>query len=360
MADLPVGPDTRRMAIGVAVVRLLVDGVQGGTVRLESQPLGVLGDILVAAAEDIVSRHLRLVAEIEAGVGSQHIRGGDTVVGGAGVGVAHRRHHTAGEVVETAVVGIVGVAHDGNLVLLAELGRHSGALESEVVLDGVAVGIGSVEILSRADHRVAEPLAARTLDHRKVDDGLLLAVVNSRELGLLRHTVDDLHLLDGLCGQVLGGHLQVIQEEGAVLDRYLLDLLSVGSHLSVLDLDARQALEKVLQRLVRRGLHQGDVMLDGILLDDDRVSGVGNGCAVQIVGLHIHLTYSHIDRLVAHGHPLGVLVVTHHIALQGVLAGLHVVQYGNSRRIGLGVLDGGILAVTGQRYRGKPYGLLRS
>ena len=124
----------------------------------------------------------------------------------------------------------------------------------------------------------------------KVDDRLLLAVVDAGEFGLLALLVDDLDLLDELGGDVLGGQLGVVQEEGLAVDGYLGDGLAVGGDGAVLvHLHAGKLLEQVLQHVVVGGLERGGVEFNRVLLDDDGVADGGYARGVQRLLVNLHL-----------------------------------------------------------------------
>ena len=88
-------------------------------------------------------------------------------------------------------------------------------------------------VVSCTCSNVSEPSVHHSLIDRKVDDELLLTVINSCELSLIRLSLDNLYLLDHLCRKVLRRELRVIKEECLSIDGDLGDGLTVCCDRSV-------------------------------------------------------------------------------------------------------------------------------
>ena len=104
-------------------------------------------------------------------------------------------------------------------------------------------------------HHVTEQTVHHPLLDGKVDDCLIIAVIDAGELRLLGLLLHDLDLIDDLRGNILGRKLRIGKEESLAVDRYLTDGLSVRRHRTVLGhLHARELLKKILQHIVVGGL----------------------------------------------------------------------------------------------------------
>ena len=142
--------------------------------------------------------------------------------------------------------------------------------------------------MTAASRDVADPAVHHVVLDGQVEDILFRTVVDAGEFGLLALLADDLEFLDHLGGQVLGGHRRVVLEEGLAADGDLVDGLAVdGDRAVIADFDARELLQQVFQHVVLRGLEGFCVILDGVLLDDDRVADIGD--AGRFEGFRIDL-----------------------------------------------------------------------
>ena len=249
----------------------------------------------------------------------------------------HLAHHVAAHVGEAHAAGaVVAVGDDGELGAVREAADHAVAGVTPVV----HVVLLGRNVVADAAGDVAEDTVHHALLHGEVDDGLVIAVVDAGELGLLGLLLHDLHLLDHLRGKVLGSELGIVQEEGLAVDGDLRDGLAVrGDGTVVIDLDARELLEEVDEHVGIRGLERGGVVLDRILLDDDRVARRGDRSGVQDFLVQVHLDHAQVQGLFPDFHGLLIGLVAHDLGLHGVLAGLDL-------------LDDGLAVMVGQRVLG--------
>ena len=147
-------------------------------------------------------------------------------------------------------------------------------------------------------------------------------------------------LLDHLRGKVLRGELRIVQEEGLAFDGNLGDSLAVRRDVTaVVHLDARELLEEVDQHVRIGGLEGGGVIFDRVLLDDDRVTGCGDGSGIQDFLVQVHLDGAEVGGFLCNLNRLLNGLVTHDFGLEGVLAGLDL-------------FDGTLTVVVGQRVLG--------
>ena len=259
-------------------------------------------------AVGVIGPELHLVVEeVPGAVQTAHPGGGDAVAATpaalaaahASATAAHPLHHAAGEVVETAVVGIVSVQDEADLALVGEAADEGAALVARIA------GIGAegrlrvaLDVMSAAGGHIPAHTVHHSLVDGQVDDRLLLSVVDAGELRLLRLLLDHFHLVDNLGRQVLGGQLRIVQEERLSVDGDLRNGLAVLRNGTVLgDLHAGQLLEQVLQHVVLRRPERGGVVLHRIFLDDDRVADGGYARGVQrlLVDLHFDGTEVHLS-----------------------------------------------------------------
>ena len=149
--------------------------------------------------------------------------------------------------------------------------------------------------MTASGHHVAEGALHHSGLDGKVDDSLFLAVVDSGEFSLIGLLVHHLELVDDLGGDVLGGKLGVIEEEGLAVDGYLLDCLAVvGNGAIFRHFDSGEFLQQVFEHVVLRGLEGGGVVLDGVFLDDDGVAGGRHGSRVELLGIDFHTDFTEV------------------------------------------------------------------
>ena len=103
-------------------------------VKVGSLAAGLL-NLLVGVVVEVVAAEVHTaVEEFACGIDSAHIGGGDAVAAAPAAlaashsAAAHSLHHRAGEVVESAVVGVVAVEHEGDLGLVGELACECSSL----------------------------------------------------------------------------------------------------------------------------------------------------------------------------------------------------------------------------------------
>ena len=172
--------------------------------------------------------------------------------------------------------------------------------------------------MSASGHYVSEPSLHHARPHREVDDGLFLTVIDSGEHSLIRLLLHNLHLLDHLCRDVLRSKLRVIQEEGLAVDGDLLDGLSIGCNGSIrLHLDSRKLLEEFLEHIVVGSLERRCIILDGILLHDDRITDSRHLGCIKYLYILFHLHSTQVLILIKR-HILHMCLITHDLSLEHI------------------------------------------
>ena len=292
LGELVLQAHTEAVTVREAVAGTVRIGDEGGAVRAVGLLVGVLQDIPDGTIIEVVASQLHLVVEeVEVGVHTAHPGGVDAVAAPAAAHHAaaahHSSHHIAGEVVETAVVGIVGIGDDADLALFREAAAHEGTLPAPVVQALLAGG----DVVTAAAHQVAEHAVHHPLLHAQVNHRFVFSVIDAGEFGLLALLLHHLHLLDELGGNVLGGQLRVVQEEGFAVYGYLGDGFSVGGDGAVLvHLHAGKLLQEVFQHIVIGDFERRGVVLHRIFLDDDGIAHGADGSGIQhlLVQFHLH------------------------------------------------------------------------
>ena len=265
-------------------------------------------------------------------VDSSHPGGCDTVVvpvaataaaetapaGAAHSAAAHAAHHRTGQVVEATVVGIVAVSNQRKLRLVGKLTYESRGLETPV-----AFHVGRRDVVAASGHNVADGALHHAGLDAQVDDLLFFTVVDAGKFGLLRFLLDNLELVDDLGGNVLGGQLGIVQEEGLAVDGYLGDSLAVVGYGTVFaHFNAGKLLEKVFQHVAVGRLERRGIVLDCIFLDDDGVTHRRHRRRVELLLVEFHLDLSHV----AHIGNLDLLLewlITQQLSLESVVAGTY-------------------------------------
>ena len=125
------------------------------------------------------------VKEVGSSIDSGHVGGGDTVAAAPSALAAshtatHSAHHRACHIVESAVVGVVGVQHGANLVFVGEVAEETGSLEPPVSLNR-----GGRKVVATSCHKVAESPLHHSRLHRKVEYGFLLSVIDAGKFSLV-------------------------------------------------------------------------------------------------------------------------------------------------------------------------------
>ena len=211
--------------------------------------------------------------------------------------------------------------------------------------------------MTASGHHVAEGALHHSGLDGKVDDSLFLAVVDSGKFSLVGLLVHHLELVDDLGGDVLGGKLGVIEEEGLAVDGYLLDCLSVvGNGTIFRHFDSGELLQQVLEHVVLRGLEGGGVVLDGVFLDDDGVAGGRHGSRVELLGIDFHTDFTEVLHI---GHLYLLLVgkVAEQLGFKGIGTGTHAADFDFSVGFAEHVFGWFLGSVEGERDGGKTHGL---
>ena len=144
--------------------------------------------------------------------------------------------------------------------------------------------------MTTTGHYVAEDAVHHALLHAEVNHGLVFTVVDAGEGCLLTLLLHHLHLLDELGGDVLGGQLRVVQEEGFAVYGDFGDGFTVGGDGTVLiHFHAGEFLQEVFQHIVVGNLEGRGVILHRIFLDDNGITNGTDGCSIQHFQVLFHL-----------------------------------------------------------------------
>ena len=310
------------------VVPLVTGGGVGIVVadRVGQQVLagGAGAGVAVAVAVHEVATHAEVVillaadVEIDAGILG---RGHATIT-------AEALEAPGSAVAKSQVVGIVATTQDGELIAVAE------------VVDHQVAGVALVGAIARIDG--AKPAVVHALLDGEVDDGLVIAIVHASEACQVALAVDDLELVDHVGWDILAGHGGIVAEELLAVDEDLFHFLAIGGDLAIgAHLDARQALEQVLDHGIGLGLIGVGIELDGILLDRDGALDAHNDGLLEHDGVRIHLDHADVDipAILADGDVLDHVVVAQIGEAQQVLAGLDALDIENTVEVGGSPLD---------------------
>ena len=93
-----------------------------------------------------------------------------------------------------------------------------------------------------------------------------LAVVHTRELGLIAQFVIDFDTIDRLCGQRLDSSRYVLAEELLTIDKDLLDCLALSFNLTIVDVDTGHLLQQTLDVRVVRHLERTRIIAHRVAL----------------------------------------------------------------------------------------------
>ena len=346
--ELVLQAHSEAVAVGEAVAAAVGVGDEGGAIGKVCFLVGGFFDVGDAAVVEVVSAEVHLVAkEVPVAVHAAHPGGGDAVgIAPAATATSHSAaashhgiHHGAGEVVETAVVGIVGIGNDAELALVSEFTGHEGSLPAPVVHGAFLGG----KVVTAAGHGVSKDAVHHAGTHGKVDDGLFFTVVDPGEFGLFALLLHHFHLLYKLCRDVLGCELRVVQEEGLAGDGYLGDRLAVGGDGAVLgNLDAGELLQKVHQHVVITYLEGRCIVFHRVLLYDDGIAHCRYGCRIEHFGVEFQFQGAKVQVLL-YGDLLFGGDVAHNLGLEGVRSLLHLVYGAGALSVCEGVLGGAAL-----------------
>ena len=323
----------------------------------------------VAVVINIVAAELHLVVEEVPGtVEAGHPGAGDSVAAAPAAlasahtasAAAHSLHHVACKVAEAPVVGVVAIEDETDLAAFRELTDEGSALIAPVA--GV-VGKGRPRVLedivAASDRDIAYQAVHHALLDSEVYDRFLVAVVDSRELRLLGLLADDLHLVDHLGRDVLGGKLGIVEEEGLPVNCDFRDALTVVSDGTVLGhLDARKLLQKVSQDIVVRRLERGRIELDSVLLYYYGVAGRSHGRSIEHLLVKFHLDGAEV-KVALHLYLLGEWLVTKQLGLEGVFARGHLLDGHRSFGAAQGVFVGFGVSGLGNRHGREADGFVR-
>ena len=298
LAEHVVEPDAETVAVGIREARILLVVEQIIVVQISGLGCG-RQHVLSGMVEKVVAAKVHLaVTESPGSVGAGHVGRGDAGIvpesPASAAAAAHIAHHIAGQVVEAAVIGVVGVQDHAELTLVGEVAEEARSLVAPVVHQS----FGGRDVVTDASHHVTERTVHHAALHRKVDHGLLFAVVDAGEFCLLALFVHHLHLVDDIGGDVLAGELRVVKEEGFAAYGDFVDSFAVrGDAAVVAYLDAGKLLQKVFQHVVVGGFERRGVVFYRILLDDDRVAHVGNRRPLKQNGIGCNLEHSKVQIL---------------------------------------------------------------
>ena len=227
----------------------------------------------------------------------------------------HIAHHRACEVVEAAVVCVVGVEHAADLVVFVEIAYEASGLPAPV-----AGNVGRGDVVAGAAEDVAEQALHHSGFDAEIEDSLLLAVVDSRKFCLVRLLLDNLELIDNLSGKVLGSDLRIVQEEGLSVDCYFADFLTVMSDCSVFgNLHPGDLLQKVLEHIIVCSLEGRGGKGNSVALHLDRISAVGDLRGFQLGSVGAHLDLPEIEIGVFYFDTLLELFVVEKLRAEDVL-----------------------------------------
>ena len=170
--------------------------------------VGFLDDILVRTVVKIITRKVHIsVKQSKGTIDTAHPCGRDTVVATetalstshAAASATHISHHASGDIVETAVIGIVSIEDDAELALVRKTAYHGGTLITPVI----HIRSGTRHIVSAAAHDISEPALGHTWTQLEVNDCLLLTIIDTCKHGLIRLLLYHLYFLDDLCRNIL-------------------------------------------------------------------------------------------------------------------------------------------------------------
>ena len=154
----------------------------------------------------------------------------------------------------------------------------------------------------------------------KIQDRLLVAVIDAGELGLLRLLLDHLQLFDHLRRKVLGCKLGIIQEKGLAVDGDLGNGLTVRGDRSILGhFHSRKLLQKVFEHVGVGCLEGRRGVLDRVFLDDDRIAGRSDFRSIEDFHVRVHLQSTEI-QVSLHLDFLADGFVAHDLNLEHVLS----------------------------------------
>ena len=362
-----VHPDADAVSVGTGAACTLGMVKKISVVKICALVL-CLGHILVRIVVEIVAVKLHLVVEKRpAAIGSRHPGCGDAVPASpaalaaahAALPAAHIAHHAAGKVVETAVVGVVAVQDDAQLLLVGEFSHKSSPLPAPVVGGSGGFLVGRRQVVSSSAHDVPES----SFHHPGLDGDvyhfLFLAVVDAGEFRLFAFLVDHLELVDDLGRDILGCELGIVQEEGLSVYGYLADCLAVDADAAVFaHLDSGKLFKQVLKHVVVHCLEGGRIVFYGILLHQDRVARRGHARSIQHLRIRVHLESAQVQvRLDAD--VFFQILIPEQLYFEHIVPAAHILEMHGAGFAAEGVI--GDFLRTGMRKgnRGEPHGFAR-
>ena len=255
--------------------------------------------IPVSIVVEVVTSNIHLIVEkVSRTIETCHPRTCDTVAAtaeAAATAASHATHHVAGEVIETAVIGVVTVKDQTEIGVLIETAHKGSTLITGIVICAKGTG-GLGKVSAGAERQPSDQAIHHTFFDTEVDHLLLIPILYAGKLSLLGLLADDLDLLDHLRRKVLSGDLRVIKEEGFTSDRYLGNSFSFRSDGTVvIDLNAREFLQEVDEHVILRRLERGGIVLYSVLLDNDRVTGRGHAGGIKSLLVLLHLDDAEIE-----------------------------------------------------------------
>ncbi|CCY37433.1 unknown [Alistipes sp. CAG:831] len=338
------------MAVAEETAGLVVGGVLAYTVIEEGGTAAALLHVADHTVVEIVRPELAVAvpADVHIGVDSSHPGGHDTSAVAAEAASAHTASHS--HVAETAVIGVVAVEDDADLIVLGEASHHAGCLETGRVLLGL-------EIMASAGSHVAEPRFQKSRLDTEVDDLFFLTVVDTGELGLVGLLVHHLYLVDNLRGDILGGQGRVVQEELLAVNHDLVDGLALVCDASVaVHLHSGKFLEEVLQHIVVSSLEEGRGILHRVFLDHHLVADSGYHHLVQHGYILVHQHLAEVSHTLFQLHVAGKSIIAHEVGHENVLSGRYACNHAFSVSVRHGIIS--ILRTSvlrdvncGERYR---------
>jgi hypothetical protein len=213
------------------------------------------------------------------------------------------------------LVEVIGLGQHRNLAavikpvhaqaaLVAPVGAHANAVGPEIALALVALG-------------------------HEVDGALAVAVVHARKSGLVALLVVQLHPVDDVGGQVLGGHFGVVAKERLAVDQHAVHGLALGPKAAVaVYFHARQLFQQRLHGGVGLGFEGPRVEVDGIAAHANGRPLLGDHHFAQLLGEHAQAQGAHgggwVSGRYGYGHEAGA--VAQGRCLHHIVAGRHVAQ----------------------------------
>ena len=120
---------------------------------------------------------------------------------------------------------------------------------------------------------IGHKATVHTLLDGKIDDRLLLAILDTRDTCLIALLVVELHVLDDIDGNIFQGRFHVAQHKFLTVEQNLLHGLAVNRDITILiDLGTRDALDEFIDRRPL-GCTVGVRVIDQCVLLDNNLCG---------------------------------------------------------------------------------------